>query len=330
MRYLSIALIFVLGLSTSIYGQSEKDITAEQYERMIENAFEVDLRRVAIQSLDLNEEEITAFTPIYMEYMNEKADLIDRRIKRVETYEKEMAEDDRAADEARESARFVKDYWGIDIDELQLKNEYYDKFVDVITYDEAVRFFDIEESFRSRMARATLVDVVPAMIHLEPIMIAYKTEKESFDSWKSINIDGEVGLDHEFTHDGLTKLMNYADAMVTTEGIEVNNFEQRKSDILKIADKLTKNWTSTKHADWAKKAFIHTASLIKDIESASGVYMTSTQLQKLEKAANAIEGSAMMTNQEEAIYTFFDHAQKVMNMLSDRIATKSYQDYNMR
>jgi hypothetical protein len=108
MRYLLIALAFVMGLSTSTYGQSEKDITAEQYERMIENAFEVDLRKVAIQSLDLNEEEITAFTPVYMKYMNEKADLIDRRMKRVEAYEKEMAEDDRAADEARESARFVK------------------------------------------------------------------------------------------------------------------------------------------------------------------------------------------------------------------------------
>ncbi len=330
MRYLLIALAFVMGLSTSTYGQSEKDITAEQYERMIENAFEVDLRKVAIQSLDLNEEEITAFTPVYMKYMNEKADLIDRRMKRVEAYEEEMAEDDRAADEARESARFVKDYWGIDIDELQLKNEYYDKFVDAITYDEAVRFFDIEESFRSRMARAALVNVVPTMIHLEPIMIAYKTEKESFDNWKSINIDGEVGLDHTFTHDGLTKLMDYADAMVTTEGIEVDNFEQRKSDILNIADKLTKNWTSTKHADWTKKAFTHTTAMIRDIESEAGVYMASSQLQKLEEAANAIEGSKLMTNQKEAIYTFFDHAQKVMNTLSDRIATKSYQDYNMR
>ncbi|KGE88827.1 hypothetical protein [Phaeodactylibacter xiamenensis] len=70
--------------------------------------------------------------------------------------------------------------------------------------------------------------------------------------------------------------------------------------------------------------------MIRDIESEAGVYMASSQLQKLEEAANAIEGSKLMTNQKEAIYTFFDHAQKVMNTLSDRIATKSYQDYNMR
>lgn len=330
MRYLLITFAFLLGISTSTYGQSDNQVSDTQYERMIRNAFEVDLRSVVINTLDLTEAEITEFTPVYIRYMNEKANLINRRNKMVDAYEKEMAEDDRPADEARESKRFVEDYWGIDIDELQLRNKYYGQFADALTYDEAVRFFDIEEAFRSRMARAALVKVIPTMVHLEPIMIAYTTEKEVFDNWKSMNIDGQVGLNHQFTHDGLTKLVNYADAMVTTEGIMVDNFEHRKSDILKIADKLTENWTSTQHADMTKKAFKHTAELISDIEEKANLYMAFTQMQKLEKAANAIDTDVLMTNQKDAIYTFFDHAQKVMNTLSDRIATKSYQDYNLR
>lgn len=330
MRYLFIVLAFTLGLSTSLSGQTDYDISAKEYERMIENAFELDLRAVTINTLNLSKEQIIEFTPVYFEYMDEKADLIDRRMKRVEAYEAEMAEPDRAADEARESARFVEDYWSIDIDELQLRTQYFEDFTEAIPYDKAVRFFDIEEAFRSRMARAALVEVVPVMVHLEPIMIAYTTEKEQYDNWKNINIDGELALDHQFTHDGLTTLMDYADAMVTTEGIMVKNFERRKSDILKAADKLTKNWTSTEHADMTRKAFMHTAELVSDIKAEAGVYIASSQLRKLEKAASSIKADELLTNQKDAVYTFFDHAQKIMNNLSDRIATKSYQNYNLR
>lgn len=205
--------------------------------------------------------------------MNEKVDLIDCCMKWVEVYEKEMVEDDCVVDEVCESVWFVKDYWGIDIDEFQLKNEYYDKFVDVIIYDEVVCFFDIEEFFCSCMVCVVLVNVVLMMIYFEFIMIVYKIEKEFFDNWKSINIDGEVGFDYIFIYDGLIKLMDYVDVMVIIEGIEVDNFEQCKFDILNIVDKLIKNWIFIKYVDWIKKVFMYIIVMIRDIELEVGVYM---------------------------------------------------------
>ncbi len=333
MRYLSIILTFLVGFSTVALGQNNNndEVSAETYERMIQNSFEINLRELAIKTLDLTEDQIIEFTPLYMDYMDEKAELMDDRLAMIEKYEAELSEEkDSEADKNEERAEFVEDYWQIDIDEMQLKNNFFDKFEDVIPYEKAMRFFDIEEAFRSRIARAELIAVMPVMVELEPIMVAYDTEKRSFDNWKTINIDGEVGLDHEFTHDGLDKLLSFTEAMVTMEGIDVNNFEARKNDIMKLADGLTKNWTSTDHADKAKKAFEHTADLIADIESNANVKLSGNQISDLKKAASAINPGELMTNQKEEVYTFFDHAQKVMNALSNNIAMNSYKNYDLR
>lgn len=320
-----------MGVSTIALGQNGDEVSAETYERMIQNAFEIDLRKLAINTLDLTEDQIIEFTPLYMDYMDEKAELMDDRLAMIEKYEAELSEKgDSEADKNEERAEFVEDYWQIDIDEMQLKNNYFDKLEDVIPYEKAIRFFDIEEAFRSRIARAELVAVMPVMVELEPIMVAYDLEKKSFNNWKTINIDGKVGLDHEFTHDGLEKLLSYAESMVTMEGINVDNFEARKNDIMKLADALTQNWTSTDHADKAKKAFEHTADLIAAIESEADVNLSDSQISDLKKAASAINSSALMTNQKEKVYTFFDHAQKVMNALSNNIAMKSYERYDVR
>jgi hypothetical protein len=265
-----------------------------------------------------------------MDYMEEQAELMEDRREMVEKYRKELAENDSEEDKNEESAEFVEDYWQIDIDEMQLKNNYFDKLEDLIPYEKAMRFFDIEESYRSRIARAQLVEVMPVMVELEPIKIAYDVEKEAFDNWKAINVDGEVSLDHEYTYNGLKKLMNYAESMVMMEGIDVDNFEQRKSDIMSLAKDLTKNWTSTEHADKAKKAFEHTAALVADIKEEANVMLSNNQIKHLNKAASAINPSQLMTDQEEKVYDFFDHAQKAMNALSKNIAMDSYEKYDIR
>jgi hypothetical protein len=171
---------------------------------------------------------------------------------------------------------------------------------------------------------------MPVMIELEPIRIAYDTEKQDFDNWKTINVDGEVSLDHKYTHDGLKKLVNFVESMVMMEGIEINNFEQRKSDIMSLAKDLTQNWTSTEHADKAKKAFEHTAELIADIKEEADVQLSNNQVKHLKEAASAINPSQLMTNQEDKVYAFFDHAQKAMNALSKNIAMDSYEKYDVR
>jgi len=332
MRYLTITLALVLGFGTLAFGQNNnnEEVSAETYERMIRNAYEVDLRALAINTLNLTEEQIIDFTPVYMDYMEEQAELMEDRREMIEKYKEELAEDDSEEDKNEERAEFIEDYWQIDIDEMQVKNNYFDKLEDLIPYEKAMRFFDIEAAFQSRIARAQLVEAMPVMIELEPIKIAYETEKEDFDNWKTINVDGEVSLDHQYTHDGLKKLVNYAGSMTMMEGIEIDNFEQRKSDIISLAKDLTQNWTSTEHADKAKKAFEHTAELIADIKKEADVQLSNNQIKHLKEAASAINPSQLMTNQKDKVYAFFDHAQKAMNSLSRNIAMDSYEKYDIR
>ena len=97
--------LFCLALTTTSFGQkatttTTKSPTASDYERIIAANYEVEFRKLAIETLDLTEKETEAFTPIYLAYMNEKSELMERRQKLVDEYKDEMAEDDTAEDEA--------------------------------------------------------------------------------------------------------------------------------------------------------------------------------------------------------------------------------------
>jgi len=309
--------------------QDDREATAKDYERMIENTFEVEFRELAIETLSLDEETIEEFTPLYLSYMESKAELIEERNQLIEEHKDEMSENQSKAQVDDETADFVENYWEIDIDEMQLKKNYFDQFEDIMTYKQAMRFFELEESFRSRIARAHLMKYVPIMVELEPVYVSYEVEKRDFNDWKTINIDGEVSLDHNFTHDGLTKLVNYASAMVENEGITIMNFQKRKDEILSIADELRVDWTSGDHADKVRKAFNITARLLGEIHEDSRLDVPEKMVRHLEKAANRINPAELMTAQEEAVYAFFNRAEILINRLASEAAMQDYKRYGM-
>lgn len=52
---------------------------------------------------------------------------------------------------------------------------------------------------------------MPVMIELEPIRIAYDTEKQDFDNWKTIHVDGEVSFDQKCRNGQLRKVRRTID-----------------------------------------------------------------------------------------------------------------------
>ncbi len=328
MRYLILTLALALFAANFSCAQ-DGEVTAEDYEQLIESAFEVEFRKLAIETLNLDEEQIEDFTPLYMTYMEEKAELMEDREALMKEHKDEMSENQSAEQVDDETADFVENYWEIDIEEMEVEKDFFDQFEDIMTYQKALRFFELEKGFRDRLARAMIAEYVPVLIELEPVYVAYEQQKRDYSNWKTINIDGEVGLDHNFTHDGLTKLLTYAEAMVQHEGITVMNFNEKKSKIIKLADELQKNWKSGEHADKAREAFIMTAGLMKEIYEDADLDINQKMVTKLEDAASRINGEELMTNQKEHVYAFFERAEMLLNSMANKASMADYEGYSM-
>jgi hypothetical protein len=324
--------VFCLGFNTlsAQMDIAEEEPTAEDYERIIKNTFEVEFRELAINVLDMDEATIEKFTPLYFDYMEAKADLMNDRNELIEEHKEEMSEDQPAAEVDDEAADFVEDYWALDIDEMQIEKYYFDKLEDIMTYKKAMRFFELEEGFRSRIARAQLMEYVPVFVELEPVYVAYQAEKSRFNDWESINIDGKVGIDHNFTHDGLTTLLDYAAAMVESEGISVDNFEKRRKKIMLKADKVKKDWDIDQHADLAREAFVMTAKLLQDIHYNSTLDIPKELSIELLEEAKQINPNILLVDQADNVYLFFERAETVINRLANQAAMQNYDSYGLR
>ena len=296
--------------------RNQYEVTAEDYERLVDAAFKVDFRAFVIQQLDLSVAETEAFTPLYLEYMEQKAQILDRRAHLVAEFRDEMKEDNSLSSEREETAEFIENYWETDIAATELKKDFFDKMEDEIPYEKAIAFFNLEDAVRSRIQRMQLVDVIPmSYTVIEPIAATYYVEIDDYNQW-AMTINGNVAMGHEYTHDGLTKLTKAVDAMAAAEGIYVANWKEKKQNIMEWADKLTKNWKSTEHADMTRKAFMTLNEVFKDVTNDPRFTGTKKWVSKLDATARKIDPSVLMTDQADHVTTYFDQAQSLVNELA--------------
>lgn len=286
---------------------------------MLNNQYKIELRALAGNALDLSGEELEGFSPIFMDYMKYKNSLVERRSDLVQDYKEEMREDDRPEDEANETGGFIENYLEVDIADLELQKDYFDKFEDVIGYEKALRFFELEKMFQDRVNRTVIMRDLPELYMLEAVPVySYNYEVDQFRNWKKINIDGLVTISHDFTSEGLEKLLNAAEVMIDAESISVDNFTGRKAMVMKKADQLQKDWRSMKHAGYARDAFVATSDLLKDIAQDSRFIVRTEWFNKLERQAKNIEANRKLTNQAVTVRMFFDVAEKIVNDLVDQ------------
>jgi len=290
----------------------------ENYERMLKSQFNVDLRSVAINVLELDEKQTSDFTPILMDYLRSKESIIARRNILVNQYVEEMAEDDTRKDEINETGDFIENYWELQIADMELKKDYFDRMEDAITPMKALQFFDVEEMFQHRMNRVQLMKSIPSFIVLEPVTYTYETQVNAFRNWKKINIDGSVDIDHNFTFNGLEKLLAAAESMTAVEGISVDGFADTKQAIMDKAAMLKKDWTSLQHADYAREAFTLTANVINEIAEDSRFNSSDAWNKKLSALATSINPDVKLTDQADEVYSFFETAEYIVNDLVEQ------------
>lgn len=322
MKRLFFVTLLCLGLMPMTMAQ-DTEVTKEDYQRLIKNHLQVDFRTFALESMDLTEEQIRDFDPIYLAYMDAKSDFVQKKQELVKEYEEEMKEDDSAEDKTDETADFIENFWELRIDEMELRKDYFDKLEDKIGPIKAANFFLLEEAVYDRMQQKQLIAVIPALSKLERMPKSFYTADwrskiEGFRGWM-MQHQGEVTIDHKYTSTGLKKMVKAVDALAQANNVMITDYDMKKQKIMQIADELRQDTYSDIHADKARKAFMMTAELLTALQNKTGISTAQAHTQAVAEAASAIDPDVLFTNQAEKVKHFFDHGLKAINSMANKV-----------
>lgn len=157
----------------SSWKQKPAYVSQKDYQRYIDKRLEMDFRLASIDAMELTSAEINRFNPIFDRYILEKETLTEKKFTRLDAYKKELIIEDNKAERAEESADYIEDYWGIEIAEMKLKENYYEIMEHSIPYNKAIQFFLFEEVLENQIMYDILVINMPTLILL------HKNKKEA-------------------------------------------------------------------------------------------------------------------------------------------------------
>ena len=318
-------LLLSVGLVAQQPIQSQKQL-AQSRQSSFNQDMQTTVKEVVKQRLYLEDDEASAFTGLYNRYVQDYIEIQQKQDKLIEELAEEFSEDDNVKDKQGDLADFIENYWESQIAIEELKKDYFDKMEDVVGPMRALEFFRIQKMYESRQARGSMMRV-PVMVTLTPVQLSYQSSVDDYTNWKQINIDGKVGLDHNFTYNGLEKLLTTAEDIATTEGIRVKNFSSRKAQIMQLAQDMKTNWKDTSHANSAKKAFTMTSELLRDLNNAAGFGTANANLNQLMQHAQSLNTNTLYTEQSDTVYAFFNSAERVVNGMIGSLNEKSMQSY---
>lgn len=173
--------------------------------------------------------------------------------------------------------------------------EAFDEVEEEVVYTE-----EVEEVDRPVVERAADIDD------------AYLNDFTPFFAYTE-DMEGEMGLDHEFSHKALT-LLATATASVA-ESRDVDNVDARNKSmrVKQLADEITKDPMATDHADKIRMAALLITEVLEDVDSKSYDGANSADLKKLRMQAQDINAKTLTLNQKEDVRSFFGTARRVLD-----------------
>ncbi len=117
---------------------------------------------------------------------------------------------------------------------------------------------------------------------------------------------GEIEIDHETSHKGITLL---ADALASLS----ENTQTEVEELRQQANQLLENPMSDEHAGIMHDAFVTSANIIEK-QTANNDAMDEEATEVME-AAQAVDTEVLVTNQKDVIKNFFDTAANTLNSL---------------
>ena len=139
------------------------------------------------------------------------------------------------------------------------------------------------------------------------------TEYETYTA----NMTGEMGLDHEFSHNALTQLANATVALASAHGMSADLGVKEKAQMIKEkADAITKDPYATTHADDIKTAAMQISSILEQIQEAHYPGLEAATAE-VTKSASEINRETLTLDQKEDVRTFFGHARVLLKGMRD-------------
>ncbi len=127
------------------------------------------------------------------------------------------------------------------------------------------------------------------------------------------NMEGEMGLGHEFTDQALTQLANATAALAARKGVDDgSSVDGKAARIKQMADEITADPTATDHADKIKMSALLITEMLEDVDQQAYNGEYGDQLTQLRQEAQAIDAQALTLNQKDDVRSFFRQARMVL------------------
>ncbi|NJB85146.1 hypothetical protein GGR26_000891 [Lewinella marina] len=131
------------------------------------------------------------------------------------------------------------------------------------------------------------------------------------------NMEGEMGLDHEFSHQALTELARATVALAENKGLTTDAAMQDKvNQVEQLSDDIMKDPLAGDHADKIRKAAMMITEMLENIDNEAYNGQSAEDLSKLRQEAQAITPETLTLNQKEDVRSFFRQARMVLERMS--------------
>lgn len=127
------------------------------------------------------------------------------------------------------------------------------------------------------------------------------------------NMQGEMGLDHDFSHNAITYLATASEAIAAAKGVDITDNTERAKQ---LADDITVDPYATNHAEKIRMAAINITETLERIDAEAFNGVANGDLANLRKEAQSINGKTLTLNQKEDVRGFFKAARAVLMKLS--------------
>lgn len=139
------------------------------------------------------------------------------------------------------------------------------------------------------------------------------TEYETYTA----SMTGEMGLDHEFSHNALNQLANTTMALASAHGMQADlNVKKQVQMIKQKAEDITKDPMATTHADDIKTAGMAISSILSQIQKAHYPGLDDATAEVVTAAEN-IDRSTLTLDQKKDVRTFFGSARVLLKGMKD-------------
>ena len=131
------------------------------------------------------------------------------------------------------------------------------------------------------------------------------TEYETYTA----NMTGEMGLDHEFSHDALTYLADATRAIAMEYDVELN---RNLTEAKQLADGITVDPYADNHADMIRRAALNITEMLERIDKWALDGLAIDEVRALRREAEDINAATLTLDQKEDVRGFFRAARAVL------------------